>query len=159
MKDDIDHVLAPPAASAPVDAFTASVAVLQRTARTRRYVRGASVALAVCLAAVGGWFARPQPQTIVSETWVRPTLMDSPMTIAQADPHKLEIQAELAETMDETAKFYRQAGDAYLARTDYGEASRCYKLFLKHGGPNVRDLVRGDSWLLCTLKTMNPSED
>ena len=63
-----------------------------------------------------------------------------------------ELQAEQMDDPAEAAKLYRAAGDRFLDREDYRNATRCYRLFLARAGDNGLSPEKGDSWLLTSLK-------
>ena len=68
-------------------------------------------------------------------------------------PAQLELEAEQLLARAESARIFRQAGDAYLLdESNYRAALRCYRNFLDEA--DVADLTpsKEDTWLLTSLK-------
>ena len=147
-------------------------AILARTERalarlrwTRRAVRSAAVAAAVLAGAGAGWLLKPACVVEVAGTRQAvpvfvpvfvgvevdasrpPATPELPPSAAAA-----ELQAEQRDDPAEAARLYRAAGDRFLDRHDYPNATRCYRLFLARAGDGGLYLERGDSWLLTSLK-------
>jgi hypothetical protein len=173
--DDLDELLAPPATGATPGLRDA---IRRRTERrlafgrwARRGVKLAATLLmgaAVFAAGVGVGVWRtgdrekliPVPQV---EVVAVPTPVFVPVGFGSAEQvptpdasptaAKLELNAELQDDPTAAAKFYRQAGDRYLAdEQDYANAARCYRLFLARAGDDALSPEPGDSWLLTSLK-------
>ena len=131
--------------------------------RPRRWP--ALLALGIGLAV--GWFAKPPTERVervevpvevrvgvpvrvevpVSEPKLVAVAVPEPPT-----PERLELDAELSDDRAEVARLYRAAGDAFLARTDFGESARCYRLALRSAPPLDRRVTGDDSWLLAQMK-------
>jgi hypothetical protein len=167
--DDLEDLLRPrPGTPSPA----LRDALLLRTERAlvcARWVsRAAKVAAVAALVAVGigvGWVIRPERVVEVAgaERAVpvfvpfflsvevdgsRPPVSPEPPLSATA----AELQAEQADDTAEAAKLYRAAGDRFLDRQDYRNATRCYRLFLARAGDDGLSLESSDSWLLTSLK-------
>jgi hypothetical protein len=171
--DDLDELLTPPQVT---DTPGLRAAILRRTQRrlaVRRWVRraGKAVVVATVFAAgvgAGGWRTARERETVFVpvaqvEVVTVPVPVLVPLLGTSTEPappaavartaKALELSAEQADDALAAAKFYRQAGDAYLtAEEDYANAARCYRLFLTRGGDSVLVPEPGDSWLLTSLK-------
>ena len=171
--DDLDELLTPRQTAETPGLRAAILHRTQRRLALRRWVRRAGKAAAVATvfaAGVGAGVWRtareretvfvPAPQVEVVTVPV-PVLVPVMGTSTEPVPpvsvahtaKALELSAEQADDTLAAAKFYRQAGDAYLTtEEDYANAARCYRLFLARGGDPVLVPEPGDSWLLTSLK-------
>src|SRR5262245_28014722 len=135
----------------------------------RRGAAAAAVAAVFLAGGAAGWFIRaprapvadapgsPVPEVVVVPVVVplRAPVADapgSPGTAQPLSPSEAELRAEQADDPGEAAKLYRVAGDLFLRREDYANATRCYRLFLARGGVAALALEATDSWLLVSLK-------
>ena len=167
MTDDLDDLLTPAGLSEA--SHTNRDALFLRTERrlafarrTRQCVRVAGVAAVFALGVGLGWVAKPEraapipePEVVVAPVAVPfPVPADSPGVLAEVprSGRDLELLAEQSDDAAEVAKLYRSGGDAYLDAQDYGNAARCYRLFLARAGDTALSPVVGDTWLLTSLK-------
>jgi hypothetical protein len=141
------------------DAFARSLRVLQSRARVHRAVKLLSLVVVLGLGIAIGWFAKPTPavEPINPPPVAIPeSPQDGSSTHVALTPDQIEQKAELSDDRSEAGKFYKLAGDAYLARQRYDEAARCYRLFVNLS--RETRLVTDDSWLLSSVKITSQRE-
>lgn len=157
--DDLLPLLKPhdgPAANEAL--FAETMRILQRRAWLRRIARACGLVAVFALGIAIGWFAKPMP---VGEPVKPPVVVDEAppdvsSTYVALTPDQIEQKAELADDRGEAGKYYKLAGDAYLARQRYDEAARCYRLFVNMS--RETDLAKDDSWLLSSVKITSQRE-
>jgi hypothetical protein len=114
-----------------------------------------------------GWVAKPTPTSVVERELIPvpvPLLLpaEEPQSVgpvAELSPARLELEAEKATDRPASAKLYRQAGDAYLARTEIESAVRCYRNHLAEAGADGLGVAADDSWLLTSIKNAHQRRD
>jgi hypothetical protein len=168
--DEIDDLLAPrPGTPAP----GLRDSLLRQTERRlaggrwlRLGARAAAVAGVFAAGGLAGWLARapvtvPGPPVQIVEVVPVPVVVPvvpPPAADDRGSPapppsaSAAELRAEQEDDPAAAAKFYRQAGDAFLRQEDYANATRCYRLFLARAGAAGLALDRDDTWLLVSLK-------
>jgi hypothetical protein len=140
------------------EAFARSLRVLQSRARFRRVIKASALVAVLGLGIAIGWFAKPTPAVEPSKppVAIEEAPHDGSSTFVALTPDQIEQKAELADDRGESGKYYKLAGDAYLARQRYDEAARCYRLFVNLS--RETDLGKDDSWLLCSVKITSKKE-
>ena len=158
MNDELEDILKlPDIPAVPAERLThlmsSTTAQLLRTHRFRQAQQG-TLWTAVFLTGVtiGWWGLHRDPQQMVMQTAPKAIAPDTPPLLTAA---QLELQAEKSDDPTESARYYRQAGDLFLEAQDLRSALRCYRIHLNEGGPDVRNVLASDSWLLMNLKTTN----
>ena len=157
--DDLMMFLKPHTAPTRTDdVFVSSLRVLQSRARFRRVIKASALVAIMGLGIAIGWFAKPTPavEQVKPPVAIEETSQDGSSTYVALTPDQIEQKAELADDRGEAGKYYKLAGDAYLARQRYDEAARCYRLFVNMS--RETDLVKDDSWLLCSVKITSKKE-
>jgi hypothetical protein len=115
---------------------------------------------------LAGWLARPERErTIEVPGPVETVFVPLPVPVPERSHNVLaesptsastaELEAEQQDDPIVAANLYRQAGDTYLRKEDYANATRCYRLYLAHlarAGHPALALDSSDSWLLVSLK-------
>jgi hypothetical protein len=140
------------------DAFARSLRVLQSRARVQRAVKSLALVAVLGLGIAIGWLAKPTPamQHVDPPMAVEPPVPDGSSTYVELTPDQIEQKAELVDDRVEAGKYYKLAGDAYLARQRYDEAARCYRLFVNLS--RETNLGKDDSWLLSSVKITSQRE-
>lgn len=157
--DELLPLLTPHGGSVVNDnAFARSLRVLQSRARFLRAAKSMALVAVLGLGIAIGWFAKPTPamERVDPPKAVEPTPPDGSSTFVELTPDQIEQKAELSDDRGESGKYYKLAGDAYLARQRYDEAARCYRLFVNLS--RETDLGKDDSWLLCSVKITSQKE-
>lgn len=140
------------------DAFARSLRVLQSRARFQRVIKASALVAVLGLGIAIGWFAKPTPvvEPVKPPDAIEEATQDGSSPYVALTPDQIEQKAELADDRGEAGKYYKLAGDAYLARQRYDEAARCYRLFVNMS--RETDLAKDDSWLLCSVKITSKKE-
>ena len=157
--DELLPILSPHGGQSTTDdAFIRSLRVLQSRARFQRVIKALALVVVLGLGIAIGWFAKPTPAVEPSKAPVaiEEAPPDGSSTYVALTPDQIEQKAELADDRGEAGKYYKLAGDAYLARQRYDEAARCYRLFVNLS--RETDLGKDDSWLLCSVKITSQKE-
>lgn len=171
LPDDLDGLLAPPAAGPAPELRDALFRRTERTLARGRLVRRLTTAgLIAAVFVVGGllgWVAKPDRETVrVERVPSPPEVVTVPVVVPVPVPEspepprteiataaQAELLAEQADDRAEAARLYRLAGDRYLDDDqDYRNAARCYRLFLARVGDNGLSSDPADTWLLTSLK-------
>lgn len=158
MTDDLDHLLKPRPGPTLSDAvFEQTARTIRRRARIRLTMKATGLAALVVSGFVLGWLAKPAAVRVESnppdrvESQEQKPIPHETSEYADLTPDQLEQKAELSDDSKLVARFYKLAGDAYLARRRYDEAMRCYTLHIAAGKDT--EIHRDDSWLLCSVKS------
>lgn len=167
--DELDDLLAPPPAPAVRPEVQAAVfrqteRVLGRVRLSRRVTRIGLAAAVFLAGGMTGWLAKSK-QTQIERIPSPAEVVIVPVVVPVAEPESVskppapvsasgaEQLAEQADDPAEAARLYRVAGDKYLNDLqDYGNATRCYRLFLLGAGAPGLSPEPGDTWLLTSLK-------
>ena len=160
--DNLDNLLKPrPGPNLPDEVFEQTTRTLRRRAQSRRALKYAGLAGLLMGSFALGWLVKPStinPVAIQNEgkeesasPTPQPAVLNDTPSYATLTPDQLEQKAELSDDPKVVARFYKLAGDAYLARNRYDEALRCYTLHISASKDTV--LHRDDSWLLCSVKS------
>lgn len=138
--------------------FAETMRILQRRAMIRRIAKMGGLVAVFAIGIAIGWFAKPTPvvEAVKPAVVVDEAPQDGSSTYVALTPDQIEQKAELADDRGEAGKYYKLAGDAYLARQRYDEAARCYRLFVNMSRDT--DLGKDDSWLLCSVKITTQKE-
>jgi hypothetical protein len=171
--DDLEDLLSPPQGE-PSPALRDEL--LRRTERhlavvrwRQRFARAAFVASVFLTGGLAGWFVRPDPGepgasatggSPAPEVITVPVVVPVPVpehsppgpVAVGMSPSEAELRAEQADDRTEAARLYLAAGDGFLRREDYANATRCYRLFLTRAGDAALSPAPDDSWLLTSLK-------
>ena len=160
MTDDLDDLLRPRTGPLPSsDVLECTTRIIRNRARWRLTMKACGLVVILLTGIAIGWSAKPNPeprQVELPAPAATPPVIDDGSSFAKFTPDQFEQRAELADDTKEIAKFYKLAGDAYLARSRFDEASRCYRLHVTASRDTMLD--RDDSWLLCSIKTTSLKE-